>query len=91
MPLFSPFPGFSKEKNNSTRIDEGKGAKVRLGSPKEVYGYNRVLTYLDLSSELLHLPPGLRVLSPHQLDDCGREGQAHQDVDHAQHHVRRAI
>ncbi len=43
--------------------------------------------HLYLSPELLHLLPGLCVLPPHQFDDGGGDGQAHQDVHHAQEHV----
>ena len=43
--------------------------------------------YLNLCSELLHLPPALRILSPNNLNDGGEHGHPHQDVDGADNHV----
>ena len=46
---------------------------------------------LDLGPELLHLPPGLGVLPPHDLDDGGEDRHPHQDVDRADQHVARLV
>ena len=43
---------------------------------------------LYLSPQLLHLPEVLHHLSPHYLDDGGREGETQEDVDRAYHHVK---
>ena len=46
---------------------------------------------LDLSSQLLHLPPALSVLSPDDLYDRGEHRHPHQDVDGADQHVARLV
>lgn len=46
---------------------------------------------LDLGPELLHLPPGLGVLPPDDLDDGGEDRHPDQDVDGADQHVARLV
>jgi len=41
--------------------------------------------------ECLKRTPGLRIVSPHQFDYGGREGQPHQDIQRAQQHVLRIL
>ena len=44
--------------------------------------------YLNLSPQFLHLPPRLCILSSYQLNNSWSKCQPHQNVDHANQHIR---
>ena len=49
---------------------------------------NVFIVYLNLSPQFLHLPPRLCILSSNQLNNSWSKCQPHQNVDHANQHIR---
>ena len=77
----------SSSSGNSMLRNRNKDECVTSRLPELPEVIRQLELSLDLRAQLLHLPPWLRVLAAHDLDDGCEHRHPHQDVDSAHQHV----